>query len=236
MIYGQSGTGKTSILRCGLSNKFKDYDWYPVNIRRKDDINQTLYNEITSRLQSVEQPSEMQFFGLKTSKSATKKALPANVRLVDLLNSLYSATFKPVYLIFDQFEELYILGSLAEQQLFFETVKQILEEAHSCKMVFVMREEYIAHLYKFEKLVPDIFRKRIRIEPMSQTNIEQVIVNTSKAYQIAIEYETKTIDAILRNIAENKNLIQLSYLQQFTNTTCFKHYSPIRKLPNSENN
>ncbi|MDZ7738455.1 MAG: ATP-binding protein [Bacteroidales bacterium] len=34
LIYGVSGTGKTSIINCGLANKFEDSDWLPVSVRR----------------------------------------------------------------------------------------------------------------------------------------------------------------------------------------------------------
>jgi len=34
LIYGISGTGKTSLIDCGLANKFEDSDWLPVTVRR----------------------------------------------------------------------------------------------------------------------------------------------------------------------------------------------------------
>jgi Cdc6-like AAA superfamily ATPase len=30
LLYGHSGTGKTSLIRCGLANKFRSYDWQDV--------------------------------------------------------------------------------------------------------------------------------------------------------------------------------------------------------------
>ena len=45
-IYGESGTGKSSLINCGLANKFKDTDWLPVNVRRGDNINDSLINEL----------------------------------------------------------------------------------------------------------------------------------------------------------------------------------------------
>ena len=41
-VYGMSGTGKTSIINCGLANKFEESDWLPINIRRGTDINKSL--------------------------------------------------------------------------------------------------------------------------------------------------------------------------------------------------
>lgn len=41
VIYGASGTGKTSLINAGLPKVFKTTDWYRVSIRRKDNINET---------------------------------------------------------------------------------------------------------------------------------------------------------------------------------------------------
>ncbi len=31
LVYGTSGTGKTSIVQCGLMNRMYDTDWYPFS-------------------------------------------------------------------------------------------------------------------------------------------------------------------------------------------------------------
>jgi len=87
--------------------------------------------------------------------------------------------------------------------------------AHSCKLIFVMREEYIAHLYDFEKIVPEIFRKRIRVEAMSNRNVMRVIEGTTSYYQIDVEETEKTVNQIIENISENKAGVQLAYLQVY---------------------
>ena len=46
LLYGVSGTGKTSLINCGLANKFEESDWLPVNIRRGPDINTSLREQL----------------------------------------------------------------------------------------------------------------------------------------------------------------------------------------------
>ena len=46
LVYGQSGTGKTSIIKCGLANRFKKTDWFDLYVRRQDNINDALRNAI----------------------------------------------------------------------------------------------------------------------------------------------------------------------------------------------
>ena len=40
LVYGQSGTGKTSLIQCGLANRFAETDWFQLFVRRTDNINQ----------------------------------------------------------------------------------------------------------------------------------------------------------------------------------------------------
>src|SRR3954447_6876654 len=39
LIYGASGTGKTSLIQCGLASRFQSHDWLALTIRRGSNIN-----------------------------------------------------------------------------------------------------------------------------------------------------------------------------------------------------
>ena len=38
LIYGASGTGKTSLIQCGLASKFQSHDWLALYIRRGSNL------------------------------------------------------------------------------------------------------------------------------------------------------------------------------------------------------
>ena len=46
LVYGQSGTGKTSLVQCGLTSRFDITDWYPIFIKRQENINQSFEREL----------------------------------------------------------------------------------------------------------------------------------------------------------------------------------------------
>ena len=197
LVYGMSGTGKTSIIRCGLSNKFDESDWFDIYIRRNEDINKTLNRKLKSK---------DSFNSFEEDYSITEK-----------INSLYLDHLRPIYLIFDQFEEIFILGDEAEQDAFIHTVKELLDTPDlPCKIIIIMREEYLAHMSDFEKTVPSLFDKRLRIEPMNRTNASQVIVQTANnpRYNIELCYE-EIAGEIIDKITEGKGRVSLTYLQVF---------------------
>ncbi|MFN0215047.1 MAG: ATP-binding protein, partial [Saprospiraceae bacterium] len=39
LVFGASGTGKTSLIQCGLASKFQSHDWLALNIRRGSNLN-----------------------------------------------------------------------------------------------------------------------------------------------------------------------------------------------------
>ena len=79
LVYGISGTGKTSLINCGLANKFEDSDWLHIGVRRGKNINQSLKEEI----------HKASFTGLKNG-----------ISIGEAIQSVYLDHFKPVYLGF----------------------------------------------------------------------------------------------------------------------------------------
>ncbi|NND35023.1 MAG: ATP-binding protein, partial [Saprospiraceae bacterium] len=131
------------------------------------------------------------------------------------VQSLFLDFFKPIYLIFDQFEELYLLGTLEERKTFIQTIADIVKADISCKIIIVMREEFIALLYDFEKVVPQLFDKRIRVEPMSYANVDKVIRGSASQFNIELQDSENTVSEIIDKISDGKSGVQLSYLQVY---------------------
>ena len=42
LVYGMSGTGKTSLVQCGLATRFDGPDWLPLPVRRGNNLNESL--------------------------------------------------------------------------------------------------------------------------------------------------------------------------------------------------
>ena len=96
LVYGASGTGKTSLIQAGLPKVFKLTDWFRLSVRRRDDLNNALRTELSRALDR-----------------------PAPVDdLVGAIQEVYESRWIPIYLVFDQFEEFFVRLDRPQRALF----------------------------------------------------------------------------------------------------------------------
>lgn len=218
LIYGASGTGKTSLIQCGLANQFNPYDWFPIPIRRKNNLNDSIEEALRNAAgKSDQNETDAAFDSLFEEEESLISPLEQQ------LKAIYLQHFRPIYLIFDQFEELYVLGKKEEQEQFVQMVKEMMQIEQPIKILLSIREEYLGSLYEFEKAVPELLRKKLRIEPMNLDKVQQVLTGidenpkTNVSLKGTVAEKVALTDAIFQKIqGEEKGLfIQLPYLQVF---------------------
>ena len=196
-IYGESGTGKSSLINCGLANRFDDEDWLPVNVRRGRNINESVIREL-SRLAITEVQN------LNGSFSAN---LDAYTR------SIYLDYFKPVYFIFDQFEELYLLGNRSEWNEFIAGIKALASTDLFVHFIFIIRSEYLHFMAEFEDEFMEIFANKLRIEKITRAQAIDCIEGPCKVAGITLEDDFA--ENLLHRLSPDKTEIELTYLQVF---------------------
>jgi WD40 repeat protein len=196
LVYGVSGTGKSSLIHCGLANKFRETDWLPLVIRRGG-------NMIESMAASIQTSSITPQQGKFKSPADFKKSV----------RSLYLDHYKPVFFIFDQFEELFIFGDKEERRDFVHIVKSLIESDLQCRLIFVMREEYMAWVTEFEKVITTFFANRVRIEKMSHRNALEAIKEPCKVFNISLE--EGFAETLLEKLSPGSTEVELTFLQVF---------------------
>lgn len=204
LLYGPSGTGKTSLIQCGLSKKFSGPDWMPLMIRRGE----SFMSSIKTTLQNL-------------------STLPADTPISEHIIRIYTTYYRPVYLFFDQFEEIFTLaerdssgkiildkdGKLAAVKELLSTIQQ-LAATLPCKVVFSFREEFLGQLYNYEQYLPTLFDFRLRVEPMNAARIDEVLEGSFKHFNITCD-PPEIARAIADNLLEGKATSQLAYLQVY---------------------
>jgi hypothetical protein len=196
LVYGISGTGKSSLIHCGLANKIQESDWLPINIRRGGDI----VSSMSSAIQN-------------TCLSPLKEAPLTPVQFKKAVRSLYLDYYKPVFFIFDQFEELFIFGSKEEKKSIVQVIKSLTDSDLQCHFIFIMREEYLAGITELEKTIPDFLANRVRIENMSLSNAKDAITGPCKV--TGIELEEGFAEGLLDRLSPEGTEVELTYLQVF---------------------
>jgi len=196
LVYGISGTGKSSLIHCGLANKINETDWLPVTVRRGSNI-------IESMAAGIEAAS--------ITPQQTRLITPADFKKG--VRSLYLDYYKLVFFIFDQFEELFIFGDKEERREFIQIVKSLSERDLHCHFIFIMREEYMAGVTEFERFIPTFFSNRIRIEKMSHQNALEAIKGPCNVFNIKLE--EGFAESLLDKLSPGSEDVELTYLQVF---------------------
>lgn len=208
MLYGPSGAGKTSLIECGLRNQFSDADWYALTIRKGADINASVFTAINEALtEKIE------------LDPVTQMPLNTEAEFGPAVEQLFAERYQPVYLLFDQFEELLISGEEDEKKKFFTLLNKLIRNKVPCRIMLIMREEFIGHLSEFEPLCPTIFQHRFRVEKMGRKNVEEVIehILEAPAYSsfFKVDDSHKLAESILSKLPDKKKEIELAHVQVF---------------------
>ncbi|PHN02011.1 nSTAND1 domain-containing NTPase [Flavilitoribacter nigricans] len=195
LVYGFSGTGKTSLIKCGLASQFDGPQWFPFHIRRGENINLSLRQELEQVMDATLEPR-----------------LP----LETLVEEIYDEYLSPIYLIFDQFEELFILGDQTEQQQFAQDIQLLLTQDLPCKVIFIIREEFLGELYELEQYLPHLFDFKFRVEVMNYLRIHQILKSSFDTFKITLESPSEDrIEEMIGNLKGKQKTIQLTYLQVY---------------------
>lgn len=196
IVYGATGVGKSSLIQCGLVNKLEPTGWKSLFVRKNEDINTSLLETIAKEIKTVDET-------LEASGDAEED-----------LNTLYLCYFKTIYLVFDQLEEIFVFGKEPERVKFFEFLKKLSKTKLNVKVILSLREDYLAYLSNYERILPALFDFRIRVEKLNRKELVEVITGTTTKAEIALENEF-IVDKIIDNLRDKKEGVELTYLQVY---------------------
>jgi hypothetical protein len=215
IVFGKSGTGKTSLLNAGVFPGLRKDYYLPFRIRLEFNENSP---DLVSQIKKVLK-EEIDKYGFKV------QSYPASETLWEYFHKEPLWQLITPILVFDQFEEIFTLAkqnpryALTDLPVFWEELSDIIEnnipeklttqfqnkkedfkfnyKNQKTKAVFGFREEYLPEFETITSKIPSLKYSRFRLMPMSGHQASEVITKTWK--ENINPSETKKIISYLTN-------------------------------------
>jgi len=183
VLYGASGTGKTSLLLAGVQPRLQRADppYLVISVRALDNPASTLRQVLRRRLPEA--------------------SLPADGSLPDFMAAAVRASGGTILIVLDQFEEFFIRLGPQVRQVFIEELGALYDAQDvAVKLVISLREDWLAALSELEARIPDLFRVRQRLLPLSREQARQSI--TAPVAGLGIAYEPALVERLLTDLGD----------------------------------
>ncbi len=181
LLYGASGTGKTSLLLAGAVPRLERAEppYEPVYVRAFEDPALAIRRAVRRRLPGA--------------------GLPQDSSLVDYLDAATQALERTLVIILDQFEEFFIRLSPEFRAAFIAELGALVD-AHDLpvKVVLSLREDWLASVEEIEKRIPEVFRIKMRLLPLTRDQACQAV--TAPAERLGVSYEPALVDRLLDDL------------------------------------
>lgn len=199
IIYGPSGTGKTSIIRAGIFSRARENNYFPVYIRLNHDGKEPYFLQIIQEI--------------KNRAAAEKVEIENKIRYIEgeclslweffHCNIFWNSADYPVIplIVIDQFEELFTLAKEKDDvACFFEQLSDLCDdkfpqyikkslstntdriqypEKINYRCVLSLREDFLARLEECANTIPALKRNRYSLQAINEEQAMDIITKPS---------------------------------------------------------
>jgi Cdc6-like AAA superfamily ATPase len=185
LLYGASGTGKTSLLQAGVLPQLERADppYATIRVRALEDPALVIRRAVRRRLPEAD--------------------LPEDGLLIEFLDAAAHAIDRTLIIVLDQFEEFFIRFSPKYRASFIAELARLYEARNvPVKVVFSLREDWLASMSEIEERIPEVYQTKMRLLPLSRDQARQAI--TEPAEQLGMHYDPALVDRLLGNLADEQ--------------------------------
>ena len=193
ILHGESGTGKTSLIRAGLLPRLSPESYVPVYVR------------------ALQEPA-------RAIKEAMVRQLGVDQRHLDLplaqfLDAETAHLSKTVVVILDQFEEFFLRLPLEVRRLFHQELGACVAAAHlDVHFIIALRDDYFSSLAEFQEAIPELFTHEMRLARFTHAQALAAAVEPVKRVGWSID-EALIAEVILPQLDELEKGIEPPLLQ-----------------------
>ncbi len=168
LVYAASGAGKTSLLNAGLLPRLKEEE---IQVLGPSRVTGLMPESV--RLADVANP-----FVFNVLRTWDEAGVNCERLLTQTLSDFLPAAGPETVVIFDQLEEIFEAypERWQSRQDFFEQVGRLLRERPAVRVVFSIRQDYLASLLRFTEFLPERLKTRFHLERLRRGPALQAIV------------------------------------------------------------
>ena len=180
LAYAQSGAGKTSIFNAHIIHTLEDHGFEVLPMAR---VQATYATKISSKSGNDNTLEIKNLYIYNALQSLSPQIDPKSLLrllLFEFLDAYFpnhkdeSGEIRPQVLIFDQLEELFSVypdNWMEQQKDFFEQVADSLDNNPILRIVFIIREDFLAQLDPFKNILPEKLRPHFRLEQLRKKQL-----------------------------------------------------------------
>jgi hypothetical protein len=207
-LFGESGTGKTSLINAGLVPLLKEENFYVILVRPLDEPVRRIREAIMKNFRDTELPHN------NLERLAVTQSFP---HLIIELKSIMDVEKKNLIIIIDQLEEIFTRAEPSERAQLAKGIMEAIVQTNtqsSISFLLSLREDYIGDLWNWshEQNLEEAWINTYRVTRLSTVKAYETI--TKPLIRLSIDFSEKFIKQLLEELARVGNgMIYPPYLQ-----------------------
>ena len=211
VLVGESGVGKTSLLKAGLKQRLIEKGFYVFEIRISDSFQDEFLKNVSAQFSEIKSRDVFHLLGKVSSEK------------LDLI------------VFIDQFEELFTFyGHNDVKGKMLSFLEKILNSGKiNTKIILSLREDFLAELWEVSARIPVLYNRvnTYRLKKLSRENAKEAITNTIEYINYSIDDEL--VQHMLDDFTQEDEGIYPPYIQIVCHET-FKHHKDRHKEKSEE--
>ncbi len=201
VLHGQSGTGKTSLIRAGLIPRLDQESYIPVYVRVLKEPLREIKRELIRQL------------GLDDSSRSESFSETLQISLAELLRQMTERVSKTVIIVLDQFEEFFLrFPEEVRQQFEAELAACVETPLLDVKFLISLRSDYFSYLATFEDSIPHIFTHQLQLERFPEAQALEAVIKPAERLGIQVN-EAMVQIKLLPELLSEEGTIEPPFLQ-----------------------
>lgn len=202
LLFARSGAGKSSLLNAGVIPLLTQKG---LHVRPPTRVSGIVPQNLQKRIDNIFVFNALRRLARPGCdlEALAKQTLESYLKSSKSTEGNPQAASSPEVLIFDQLEEIFEIfpGFNDEQEGFFRQVGEALEADSNLRVVFSMREDYIARLTPFVSLLPERMKTRSHLERLRSPNALEAITGPLKKVQPERVFQPGVAEKLVKNLS-----------------------------------